>query len=245
VCAPALFLAAVLVAHAQEAPPAGTVNYSEGQVTADGATVETRDGRAELLLTPGIYFRAGEHSTVRMEGVSPGGVKVELVSGEALVEVDQVDPTRRVDVIDKGADARLDHPGIYLFKAGDAAIAVYRGKLRVEDDRREIALRAGEELRLDVAAPKPRKFDRTAAAPLYAWSEQRAGAASAASEWTGEGLLGLNGQESYTAGWYWSPWYKSWAFIPKKGRVLTPFGYGLYAPQAPHYLTPVFADFRK
>jgi hypothetical protein len=45
--------------------------------------------------------------------------------------------------------------------------------------------------------------------------------------------------------WYWSPWFKSWAFVPEKGRVLSPFGYGLYAPQAPHYLPPVFADFRK
>jgi hypothetical protein len=40
------------------------------------------------------------------------------------------------------------------------------------------------------------------------------------------------------------PWYKSWAFVPKRGYILTPFGYGLYAPRTPHSMAPVFADFR-
>jgi hypothetical protein len=33
--------------------------------------------------------------------------------------------------------------------------------------------------------------------------------------------------------------------VPESGHVLSPFGYGFYAPQAPHYLPPVFADFQK
>jgi hypothetical protein len=243
------------VSNAQEAPP-GTLNFAEGQVALGGQSVagtevvgegqvlETQQGNAEVLLTPGVYLRVGEHSSVKMDSVSDSGIKVELVSGEALVEMDQVDRYRRLDLIDKGADAHLDASGVYLFKTADPAINVYRGKVRVEDDGRGIVLSSGEELSLDSPSRKPQKFDRTTAFALYTWSERRAAYASQVSEWTGESLLGLNGP-SVAAGWHWNPWYKSWAFIPKTAFVRTPFGYRLYAPQTPHYTTPSFADFRK
>jgi hypothetical protein len=253
-----MFLMA-LTANAQEALP-GTINCSEGQLTLDGQalaaddagvkvlnpgqTLQTGQGRAEVLLTPGVYVRLGENSTLKMESLSATDVKVELMRGEAVVEVDQVDKNRRLELIDTGADAHLDRSGVYRFSASDPAIAVYDGKVRVEDDRRGIELSRGEELPLSGAALKPRKFDRAGTDAVYAWSEKRADYASQVSEWTGEELLGLDGRPSYAEGWYWSPWFKSWAFIPMKGFVLTPFGYGLYAPQAPHFLTPVFGDFR-
>jgi len=250
----AVFLAA-MVSHAQDAPP-GAINCIEGQVSLGGQSIvgtevvgqgqvlETGQGNAEVLLTAGVYLRVGDHSAVKMDTVSDRDIKVEVVRGEVLVEVDAVDRGRHLELIDHGADARLDNSGVYLFNAGEPAIAVYSGKLRVEDDRRGLELRRGEELRLDSATPKSQKFDLTAPVALYTWSAQRAGYAAQVSEWTGEVLLGLNGRAWLSAGWHWNPWYKSWAFIPKEASVLTPFGYRLYAPQAPHYLTPSFADFR-
>jgi hypothetical protein len=116
----------------------------------------------------------------------------------------------------------------------------------VEDDRRGITLGPGQELLLNGPnGLRPQKFARAETNPVYAWSRERAGYASQVSEWTGETLLGLDGQQKYSDGWYWNPWFKSWAFVPEEGRVLSPFGYGFYAPQATHYLPPVFADFRK
>jgi hypothetical protein len=237
-------LAGTVVGANADVPAPGVVNYSEGQVAVNGQAVQTRQGRAEVLLTPGVYLRVGENSSVKMENSASGGVKLELLGGQALVEVDQVTPGRRVDIIDQSADAHLERPGIYLFKAGDPVIDVYSGKLRVQDDQRSIELKRGEELRLTGAPLKAQKFDRTDPGALYAWSAQRAGYSSQVSEWTAEDLLGLDGLASYSAGWYWSPWYNSWAFIPTKGYILTPFDYGLYAPQTPKYRTPVFGDFR-
>ena len=249
----------VLVLNAREVLP-GTINCSEGQLTVDGQavaannsgtavlnpgqTLQTGQGRAELLLTPGVYVRLGENSALKMDSLSASQVKVELMRGEAVVEVDQVDKNRRLDLIDKGADAHLDRSGVYLFNASDPAIAVYNGKVRVEDDRRGIELGRGQELSLNDAALKPQKFDRAGTDAVYAWSGKRAGYASQVSEWTGEALLGLDGRPQYAEGWYWSPWFNSWAFIPMKGHVLTPFGYGLYAPHVPHFSPPVFGDFR-
>jgi hypothetical protein len=260
-CALLSMFVSALVSSAREVAP-GIVNFFQGQVALDGKTlagddartavvgpgreIETERGQAEVLLTPGVFLRIGESSAVKMEAVSEKGVRLELVRGEALVEVDQVARNRRLDVIVKGADAHLDHSGVYRFNVSEPAIAVYFGRVRVEDDRRGITLGPGQELLLNgTNALKPRKFARAGSDAVYDWSRQRAGYASQVSEWTGESLLGLDGQAKYSDGWYWNPWFKSWAFVPESGHVLSPFGYGFYAPQAPHYLPPVFADFQK
>ena len=75
------------VALAQTANPAvpGTINYVEGSASINGRTLnqqsvgyaqlqpdqvlQTANGRAELLLAPGVFLRVGENSAVRM--VSP------------------------------------------------------------------------------------------------------------------------------------------------------------------------------
>jgi ferric-dicitrate binding protein FerR (iron transport regulator) len=122
------------------------------------------------------------------------------VRGEALAEVDQVDKNTFLHFVAKGANVLLDHSGLYLFGDGDLAVAVYHGKLRVEDDRRRIDLHRGQALCLDSATLKPKKFDPATPNTLYSWSERRAGYASQVSEWTGESLLGLDDQSSYSDG---------------------------------------------
>ncbi len=246
----------------QAQPPAavpGTINCVQGQVTLDGqpvsgdgsaelaagATLETGRGMAEVLLTPGVYLRVAEGSTLKWDEASREDVRVELLRGEALVEVDQLDAGRSLDVVDPGADSRLESAGLYDFNASRPAVSVYAGKARVVDDRRAFRLGRGEELPLDRnAAPKARKFDLGRTDALNAWSLKRADFASQVSEWTAYSLLGLSDADSFAAGWHWNPWYHSWAFVPSKGYTVTPFGYGLYAPRTPHYTAPVFGDFR-
>src|SRR5579863_5095546 len=61
----------------------GVIHYIEGQVTVDGAAIHpkstqfpdirpdqvlaTEDGRAEILLTPGVFLRLPENSSARMK----------------------------------------------------------------------------------------------------------------------------------------------------------------------------------
>ena len=259
VCAFASIFAFAVVSRAQEAAP-GTINYVEGHVALDSQSVaadtagaaavnpghllETAQGKAEVLLSPGVFLRVGENSSIKMKVASGDEVRVELVRGEALVEVDQVDQARRLDVIDKGADARVDHSGLYLFNANQPAVLVYNGRVRVEDDRRGLAIKQGEELLLNSSVPKTQKLDRNATNALYSWNLQRADYAAQVSEWTVEALLSLDAGAQYTAGWYWNPWYHSWAFVLPKGRAVSPLGYGYYAPSAMQSLAPVFGDFR-
>jgi ferric-dicitrate binding protein FerR (iron transport regulator) len=217
----------------------------ETAMAGPGQLLETQQGHAEILLTPGAFLRMAENSAVKLDASSPKSVRVELVRGEVLVEMVQVDKLLSLDIVDKGADARLEKAGIYDFNATQPAIAIYDGKVRVEDDRRVISLGKGEELALAGDGPlKPRKFNLTETNPVYAWSRQRADYDARASEWTAESLIALDGASQYATGWYWNPWFKSWAFMPARPYRVSPFGYGYYAPNAPQYMAPVFGDFR-
>ena len=78
-------------------PPPGTLNYVEGQVSVQGQkqspksvgttylepnqVLDTRNGNAEMLLTPGIFLRIGHNSEVKM--ISPGlaDTQVQLTNG--------------------------------------------------------------------------------------------------------------------------------------------------------------------
>jgi len=81
----------------------GTLNYVEGQVSINGQTitakdagsaqmapnqvVETGHGKTEMLLTPGVFLRVGDNSAVRMVSPNLADTSVELLHGEAAVEV--------------------------------------------------------------------------------------------------------------------------------------------------------------
>src|SRR5579863_5062368 len=107
----------------------GTVNYAEGQVTLDGRDVDakdlgsvevspghvlqTADGKAEMLLIPGVVIRLSDHSSLRMISPSLTDTRVELLSGEAMVDAAEVQKENHIDVVDHGATAEVQKRGLY------------------------------------------------------------------------------------------------------------------------------------
>ena len=81
----------------------GVVHYFEGAVflsgqplearlgrfasMADGAELRTVQGRAEVLLTPGVLLRLDQNGSIRMLSNSLADTRVELLSGSAMVLV--------------------------------------------------------------------------------------------------------------------------------------------------------------
>src|SRR5690242_17062003 len=188
------FLAALLSSPVWGAipPQPGTINYVEGQASAGGQTLTqksvgsttlaagetltTQGGRAEVLLTPGIFLRIDNHSSVQM--ISPGlaDTVVQLQSGRAMVEVAEIRKENNVRVNIGNASTQLLKSGLYDFDASQGLIQVFDGKALVQEDDRQVSVHGGHELSLNAANTKLRttRFDKKAVADdFYRWASLR------------------------------------------------------------------------
>src|SRR6185437_3876807 len=142
----------------------GTVNYAEGTVTvagqaigakqlgqtevAPGQGLETAQGKAEMLLTPGVLLRIGDNTAVRMVSPSLTDTRVDLLRGEAMIEAQQVKDENRIAIADHGVDTLIEKKGLYRFDANQPMVSVYDGKVKVLADDRTIEVGKGKELAL-------------------------------------------------------------------------------------------------
>jgi hypothetical protein len=96
----------------------GTTNYIEGSAFLAGGPVtqksvgsvaldpgqvlSTQQGKAEVLLTPGIYLRLDDDSSVEMISPDLTFTQLALEKGRASVEVDEIHPQNDVQIVDGG-----------------------------------------------------------------------------------------------------------------------------------------------
>jgi len=63
------------------------IRVRAGQEFADGDTVQVgNEGHVEILLNPGYYLRLFNNTRARLVDLSPGNLKIKLLSGSAIVE---------------------------------------------------------------------------------------------------------------------------------------------------------------
>jgi hypothetical protein len=253
---PAVQAASTLVADpalaASSAVP-GTLNYVEGEVSVAGQPVtqrsvgavqlepnqvmETRQGRAELLLTPGVFLRLGDNGAVRFISPNLGDTRVELLKGRAIVEVTEIFKDNNLSVMLGGVSTRLDKEGLYSFNADTHQVGVLDGKATVLVNDREVNL--GKEHELTLAGKfKPEHFDAKAAAaqdPLYAWSNLRSEYEAEASMQSARAVFVGGGPSWYGPGWYWNSYWDMYGFIPGDGIWYSPFGWPFYSPWAGYW----------
>lgn len=229
----------------------GTLNYVEGQASIgtqtldrsslgsaelqSGQELNTENGKAEILLTPGVFLRLGENSSAKMISPSLTNTEVNLAKGEALVEVAEIHPENDIRISANGATTRLLKTGLYDFDAAGGQVRVFDGKASVEDGDRQVTVKGGREVDLNASGKlKAQKFDKklVEASDLYRWSSLRSSYLSeanvdaarvyVANGWYGPGWIG--------ASWYWDPWFGTYTFIPANGIFYSPFGWGFYSP---------------
>jgi hypothetical protein len=248
----ATILLGIPAAAASSAIP-GTLNYVEGQVAVAGQTVtshsvgsvqmqpnqvlETEQGRAELLLTPGVFLRVGENSAVRL--VSPGlaDTRVEVLRGQAIVEVAELFPDNNLRVMMNGVSTRLDKQGLYAFNAGTQMVQVFDGQATVVQGDRQKELKKDHQLAIN-GPWKAEHFDPrspTAQGPLYAWSNLRSEYEAQASLQSARNVF-VGGSAYWDgSGWYWNPYWAMYGFIPGDGIWYSPFGWPFYSPWVAYY----------
>jgi hypothetical protein len=237
-------------------PPPGTLNYVEGQVAVQGQrqspksvgttylepnqVLDTRNGNAEMLLTPGIYLRLGHDSEVKM--ISPGlaDTQIQLTHGSAMVEVDELFKENDVSVVLDGATTRIEKLGLYEFTTNPSSVKVLEGKAETIEGNQQVRLTKGHEALLVEAQPLDRqKYNKQQVEedPLYRWSKLRSEYATEANVDAANDLLMDGGW--WGPGWYWDPYWWDFAFMPGFGMGWGAFGYPFFSPwmvgYAPYY----------
>jgi hypothetical protein len=223
----------------------GMLNYVEGQANIDGRpitnqsvgsadvlqgqVIETGQGKAEILLTPGVFLRLGSNSAVRMVNPGLADTQVEILRGEALVEATNLMPANHITIVAHGVTTTLDKNGLYSFKTDQPQVAVYDGKATVVEGDNHQDLKKGKEE--DLAGLHTTKFDTKMGDDLYRWSDLRSEYLSEASVSSARTYL-VGGPGWYGGGWYWNPWYGYYSFLPGDGFLYSPFGWGFYGPRS-------------
>ena len=250
VCAPAAWSQQGEASNApQNSAHPGTVNYIEGQVQLDGnpldsqsigsagvqpgQILQTNNGKAEMLLTPGVFLRLGSNSGVRMVSNGLTDTRVELAGGTAMVEATDVLKGNDIKVLIGNSAATIDKNGLYEFSANPGQVMVYDGKVTVENGSSHVNLGRGREVTL-ADKLKAKDFNTDQHDDLYAWSSVRSQYLSQASIYSAQRYVGEPGAYGpgwwYGSGWYWNPWFSAYSFIPGDGIFYSPFGWGFYSP---------------
>ena len=116
----------------------------------EGRELRTTLGRAEVLLTPGVFLRLDENSSIRMLSSGFADTQVELLGGSAILEVTETVPDTAVNLIYKSWRVQVHQKGVYRIDTEPAQIRAYKGEVEVATDGKTetVAAREGEVLPL-------------------------------------------------------------------------------------------------
>ena len=254
----------------------GVVQYVEGRAFLGDKPVEpkfgqfpdikenqefrTEDGRAEILLTPGVFLRLGENSSIRMLSTRLTDTRVEVLSGSAIVESNEIPKDNAIELVYKKDSIRLQKQGLYRLDTEPARFQVFEGEAIVTDPSGQLSLHGGKRTNLSgvlMAESFDRKPENQDA--LYAWSDRRASyvaqanvasASAAGNNYGGSGYSGYGGSgyggygynpyglgfggygynPGFLGGWAFNPMFGMYTYMPYSGFGYSPFGYTYFSP---------------
>jgi hypothetical protein len=232
----------------------GTLNYVEGQASIDGQQVTsgsighaelqagqylaTGNGKAELLLTPGIFLRLDDNSTVKMIQPDLTHTEVSLERGHAQVEADQLYPQNTILIDQKNGQTQIVKNGLYDFNADNNTVRTFNGQALVfpgsdrQSNVKPIEVKGDRQITLAGEAVKTVKFDKNSSEDdLYRWGSLR-------SQYLGQANLELASRYAdygpnyvgWGPGWFWDSAFYGYTWMPGDGLFWNPYGFGFYSP---------------
>jgi hypothetical protein len=150
----------------------------------EGRELRTGQGRAEVLLTPGVFLRLGDNSAIRMISEQLADTRVELLDGSAIIEVNQITPDTAVTLIYKQWQVKAPQRGVYRIDSDPAQLRVYKGEARIStsdktgDKADPVTVTDGESLPL-AAVLVPEQNPTAAGDGFKTWAMNRSQAVSA------------------------------------------------------------------
>ncbi len=227
----------------------GLIHYVEGQVYLGDQLVETKygvfpevkekqqlkteEGRAEVLLTPGVFLRLGENSSFRMITNRLIDTRLEFQGGSAVVEAEEIGKDNSVTVVYKDATVHPVKKGVYRLDASNGELRVFDGEAEVSSNGDQtVSVKDGHSIALDTLAV--RKFEKTSSDALNRWSERRASYVSMANVGAANSLRSsmFGGGSPFSSGWYWNSNFGMYSFVPGLGGDVldSPYGYPYFSP---------------
>ncbi len=224
----------------------GLIHYVEGQVYVGGQLVETKfgvfpevkeneqlkteEGRAEVLLTPGVFLRVGENSSFRMITNRLIDTRLEFQSGSAVVEADDIGKDNSVSVVYGNATVHPLKRGIYRFDSAANELRVFDGLAEVTSGEKTVEVKEGHRIALDTMAVQA--FDRSVNDALNRWSERRSESVSMANVGAaGSVNRSLLGSGMFQGGWFMNPYFGMYSYVPGMGGMAySPYGCPLLNP---------------
>jgi hypothetical protein len=241
-----LILAGVSFAQNAISAKAGMVNYVEGTVSLDGQPVKvkidnfpsirngselrTQEGRAEVLLGPGVFMRLGENSGVRMVSNDIMNSRLEFLGGSVIVESAELEKNESVGFTYKGSSIDLLKKGVYRFDGEPAQVSVYDGEARVMNDGQAQVVKRAHLLHLDGVAVAEKFDEKAGGDSTFRWARRRAeylavANVSAARSAEQYGFWGSNN-------WIWNPFFGTFTYLPMGGMYDSFWGYRFWSPQS-------------
>jgi hypothetical protein len=140
----------------------------------EGAELRTAEGRAEVLLTPDVFVRIGERTTIRMVANKLSDTRVELLAGSAVVDSAEPSTGTSVTLGYRNWNVRFFERGLYRIDSDPPRLWVLQGKAEVSANPNQGALLVGQGMYVPFApvlVPE-RSIDEPRDA-LSAWAEGR------------------------------------------------------------------------
>lgn len=216
----------------------GVLHYYEGDVTVDGQVphqkpgtfanvkenqeLATQTGRAEVLLTPGVFLRLGENSAIRMISTHLTDTQVQFEKGSAILDFVEVAKDNKVTVNYQDYKVSFGKRGIYRFDSEPAELQVYTGEATITHGTNTVNLKDGREA-VFTPALVSEKFDNKTGDALYRWAKRRSEYISVANLSAARQASSSGYAPGGVGGWYFNPYYSMYTYIPTRGYLCDPF----------------------
>jgi hypothetical protein len=198
----------------------------------DRETVRTGSGsRVEVLLNPGCYLRVDENSQFVVVENAFDGMKVDLLSGSAIIEAAAVDRLLTIGV--PGNKLLVMRSGLYridVLADGRTELTVRKGQMLAGN----LAVKEGRKVVFNGATPVVAKLDKKDVDGFDDWSKDRAKTLIAANKALSSRVLKRSGllRSVNTDVWIFDRRCGCYAFLPGRYSIFSPYGwcYSNYNP---------------
>jgi len=238
-------LAAVAAAQQMISAKSGLIHYVEGRVVMDNKAVDTKfgqfphlneqsqlrtqEGRAEVLLAPGVFMRLGEGSAVRMVSNQLTDTRLEVLEGSVLFECAEMRKETPILLLYQDAKIWLREDGVYRLNTTPPELRVYDGEAGVEQAGQPLTVKKGRVLSLDGTLAVA-KFDTRLGDSLHRWASRRAEYLAMANVSSAR-TLWQDRRAWRTSGWMWNPYFGMFTYIPYRGVYRSFWGHQYWSPR--------------